>query len=104
MTTIEGVDIDQALLDECRRIGNRLDTVLPQLRELLAVAAAALVKVEVGLMKHPPELGDDGYERFIQASGVGRVYKIMLELHQACDFDTVILADGAYVAATHNPE
>jgi hypothetical protein len=103
-TMIEGVDVDRALLDECHRIAARLDTFMPELRELLAVAAAALVKVEIGLMKPPRELRDGGYERLMETSGIGRLYKIMLELHQACDFDAVILADRAYLAATHGPE
>jgi hypothetical protein len=103
MTTIEGVEVDRALLEECRRIGDGLDALMPELRELLAAAGAAIVKVDVRLMEHPRELGDDGCQRFEEGSGVGRLYKLMVELHQACDFDAVIFADRAYQAAAHGP-
>lgn len=103
-TSIEGVDVDQTLIDECRRIADRLDAFMPELREVLAAAGAAVVKVEVRLLEHPRELGDDGCERFEEASGIGRLYKMMFELHETCDFDTVILADRAYVAAAYTPE
>ena len=101
--TLEGVDVDQALLDECRRIGDRLDALMPELRELLVRASAAAVKVEVRLMEHRHELGDDRYERLAEAAGVARLYKLMFELHEACDVDAVILADRVYVAAAHAP-
>ena len=103
MTTIEGVEVDRALLEECRRIGDGLDTLMPELRALLAAAAVALVKVEVRVMEHPRELGDDGCERFEEGSGVGRLYRLMVELHDACDFGAVIFAARAYQAAAHGP-
>ncbi|MDP9334251.1 MAG: hypothetical protein M3Q30_13225 [Actinomycetota bacterium] len=89
MTIIEGVEVDQALIDELRRHGERLAALMPEVRDLFREMVPVLARVESIHWEMGPFDDDEVSERFGMASGSWPVIELMSELNQLSDYDLV---------------